>query len=247
MVVFDHPSFQLPEDHNAMIWRYMDFVKFISMLEVEGGSLHFTRLDVLRSEDPFEGLPPYTVQEQIEQDFIQHKVAPELRESCHEYVQEPMPCSACVNCWHCSEHDSAAMWKIYGRSCGIAVQSTIQGLIDAFQEAKENIRVGMVKYGDEEYRDLERSNTNFFDLDHWILHKRQSFAHEKELRVVIGDSKSETILPKNGITVRVPIAKLIKSLAIVPNAPSWFANLVKQMCKRYELDVEVFVGERPLW
>jgi len=45
-----HPSFELPEDLAAPIWRYMDFTKFVAMLESD--SLYFARSD--RLGDPFE-------------------------------------------------------------------------------------------------------------------------------------------------------------------------------------------------
>ena len=33
-----HPVFLLPDDINVPIWRYMDFTKFVSMLEHGGGN-----------------------------------------------------------------------------------------------------------------------------------------------------------------------------------------------------------------
>ncbi len=139
------------------------------------------------------------------------------------------------------------MWRIYGGLYGIAVRSTIHRLIDALQETKEKIRIGLVKYGDKEYDNLE-SHNNKLDVDHWILHKRQSYEHEKELRLVLGGTSSGTELPENGITVRVSNAKLIEAVAIAPDASPWLADLVRQLCKRYELhDVKVLEPERPLW
>jgi hypothetical protein len=47
----DHPVFTKPQDPNVPIWRYMDFTKFVSMLE--NSALYFCRSDLLG--DPFEG------------------------------------------------------------------------------------------------------------------------------------------------------------------------------------------------
>jgi hypothetical protein len=41
----EHRVFQKPEDENAKIWRYMDFTKFVSLLDTK--SLYFTRVDRL--------------------------------------------------------------------------------------------------------------------------------------------------------------------------------------------------------
>src|SRR5215216_7123602 len=46
----DHPVFTPPSDPNIKIWRYMDFTKYVSMLET--GGLYFSRIDLVG--DPFE-------------------------------------------------------------------------------------------------------------------------------------------------------------------------------------------------
>lgn len=47
----EHPVFEKPENENAKIWRYIDFTKFVSLLDKS--ALFFTRAD--RLGDPFEG------------------------------------------------------------------------------------------------------------------------------------------------------------------------------------------------
>jgi len=51
MPVTENPAFIAPANVDVKIWRYMDFTKFVSMLEEAG--LFFARLD--RLGDPFEG------------------------------------------------------------------------------------------------------------------------------------------------------------------------------------------------
>ena len=48
----EHPTFSPPPD-DAVLWRYMDFTKFVSFLDKS--SLFFARADKLG--DPFEGAP----------------------------------------------------------------------------------------------------------------------------------------------------------------------------------------------
>lgn len=50
----EHPVFQQPNNENIKIWRYMDFTKFMSLLDTK--KLFFTRAD--KFEDPFEGSWP---------------------------------------------------------------------------------------------------------------------------------------------------------------------------------------------
>ncbi len=47
----DHPVFKAPDNPEIPIWRYMDFAKFVDMLENDG--LFMCRADKLG--DPFEG------------------------------------------------------------------------------------------------------------------------------------------------------------------------------------------------
>ncbi len=49
----EHPCFNTPSD-DTKIWRYMDFTKFVNLLDTK--SLFFVRSD--KFDDPFEGLYP---------------------------------------------------------------------------------------------------------------------------------------------------------------------------------------------
>ena len=47
----NHPVFEAPSDTSIKLWRYMDFTKFVSLLD--SNSLFFSRADLLG--DPYEG------------------------------------------------------------------------------------------------------------------------------------------------------------------------------------------------
>src|SRR5690606_30123405 len=88
-----------------------------------------------------------------------------------------------VSCWHASNVESAAMWKIYGENeNGIAVISDIARMKSAFHESVETIYAGRVSYIDfaEDRLDLGNGFTP-------LVHKRSSFEHEKEVRLVWTD------------------------------------------------------------
>jgi len=57
-----HSRFIAPTNPNTKIWRYMDFTKFLSLLE--DSSLYFTRSD--RFEDVYEGSTPHANAEMLE-------------------------------------------------------------------------------------------------------------------------------------------------------------------------------------
>lgn len=99
-----HPALLPPQDVNKKIWRYMDFTKFMAMLE-EGG-LFFSCVG--KMDDPFEGsltklnktLRP-----------LMHKNDNALPNAIANLRNE-----VAVNCWHASDYESAAMWELYSKS-----------------------------------------------------------------------------------------------------------------------------------
>src|SRR5574341_1555783 len=137
-----HPAFDPPNDTNARIWRYMDFTKFVSMLENQG--LFFSRADLIG--DPFEGsytrvnierrkstLPGITDDEKIEEFF--------------RLLKEQRPYML-LNCWHMNDQESAAMWKLYTKTNeSIAIQSRYN-LLRSVLPSKADI--GVVHYIDYE-------------------------------------------------------------------------------------------------
>ena len=52
----EHYVFEKPDDENIKICRYLDFSKFVSLLEKK--KLFFPNVDKLSKSDPFEGKIP---------------------------------------------------------------------------------------------------------------------------------------------------------------------------------------------
>lgn len=167
----EHPSFQSPENENVKIWRYLDFTKFVALLDKR--ALFFSRADQLG--DPFEG--SYSQASVLER---QNKVQPADAEFMKQ-VSQTMPKAILINCWHINEHESAAMWKLYLKSDeGIAIQSRYSRLKQSLQAAPEKVYIGKVNYIDYEV-DIVPPWNGFNPF----LYKRKSFEHECELRAVI--------------------------------------------------------------
>ena len=86
-----------------------------------------------------------------------------------------------VNCWHINDYESAAMWRLYLKSDeGIAIQTTVGAFKVAIANEPRKIRLGTIRYID--------YDNDYVDLNNWFnyaLHKRLSFAHQKEIRAVI--------------------------------------------------------------
>ena len=92
------------------------------------------------------------------------------------------------NCWHLSDEESDAMWKIYGTGMGVMLVSTIGRLASSIKGAysmifcspnPQHYTIAPVRYVEER----ELAELPDFYVEHpWLL-KRKSFAHEQEIRV----------------------------------------------------------------
>lgn len=203
-----HLAFIPPEDMNIKIWRYMDFTKFVSLLDK--GALYFARSD--KFEDPYEGVYPKT-------DAIKYfgdlKASSRMREISKQMVY--------VNCWHINEYESAAMWRLYLKSNeGVAIQSTFKRLIDSFKGINAPIFIGKVTYIDYSKESIPQRNLNIF---YPFLYKRKSFEHERELRAVLGDLNPQ----KEPVYVGVDISTLIEKVYVAPTSEDWFYDLINSI------------------
>ena len=207
----------------------MSFTKFVSLLTSK--SLFFARADKLG--DPFEGaLSPLNT---IWSPIINERVPPETIELVHNAIKD-RPRFALVNCWHESEHESAAMWKIYsGGGEGIAIKTDFFSLRNSFTGADE-VYIGRVNY-------VDYSSTFIKENDPLapLLYKRKSFEHEREVRVIFQGDMPRTsagdILVGTSATCdtykvgsyrEVDVATLIKEVVVAPYTEDWFVELVQK-------------------
>ena len=225
-----HYAFTPPENEDAKIWRYMDFTKFVSLLDK--GALFFARAD--RLGDPFEG--SYTKATLI---------SSEIREKASDFrwFIEALVKNTTINSWHLNENESAAMWKLYLVSNeGIAIQSTFNRLKNSILGEQE-VRIGKVRYID--YENDVISDENLFNP---FLYKRKSFEHELELRAIVSifPNKTATILDiikptiENGIYIPVDLETLIETIWLAPTCPTWLKELVTSVTKKYGLNKDIF-------
>lgn len=251
-----HPSFEEPENKNAKIWRYIDLVKFVSIMD--RGALFFVRVSKL--EDPYEGtMPEYndmvrrSVYEPEKSKFKDEKlfekfleITPKMLISSYQKQKETL----LVNSWHLDEYDSASMWQSYsiGRY-GLAIQSSFSKLRDCFKNnSNERIWIGKVKYLDfkKDWMD-ERNIFNPFMI------KRKSFSSDSELRAITvlpdypiqcSTTKDEGIqfrnqTTKSGKYVPANLDSLIEEIHVSPKAEEWVIETVRSIAKKYGLNKKI--------
>jgi hypothetical protein len=259
-----HPVFIRPENENAKIWHYMDFSKYLSMLDSK--TLFFTRAD--HFDDKFEGVLPKAFMINI-QNLAGEKSALEKLFGNHNPTTEMLVKRfmfkfnkeykkwVFLNSWHLSEYESMAMWKIYSTSNeGIAVQSTYQRFSESFRNYNGDIWIGKVNYI--EYGDKP---IPLYNANQPFIWKRKAFEYEKELRAVISkyplsditktfstledwllsQNIYESELP-NGLQISINLETLIENVYVSPTAPKWFQELVKSVTSKYGLGIRVLTS-----
>ena len=233
----EHPFFKSPSD-NTRIWRYLDFPKFVSLLD--RSALFFTF--VYNVYDKYEGVFPASNVQKLKAEYTKAYKEPS-DEFISQYFKNLLKSGkdeSLINCWHMNRYESAAMWQIYSKGQnGIAIQSTFKRLCDSFIDSKTGIYIGKVKYID------YPSSPPISDLNAFVpfLHKRLSYKHENELRAMTlywpsnpDPNNNRDIVPDKGEYVRVNLDRLIMRIYVSPDSQEWFKDLVGSTLKRYDLN-----------
>lgn len=240
-----------PKNKDTKIWRYMDFSKFVWMLENE--ALFFANFK--NFDDPWEGRLPYD--NVIEMCKLFRQMDTKLSEEealkrAKDHVQKLNEVihgagNYYISCWHMNKVESVAMWRLYSDpqlSKGIAIQSTYKRLKECLDkhEENENMVIGKVKY------------TSLIKWIHELaiyrpfIHKRESFEYEKELRAIIfrrhnkdksisnNNSENKKLELQNGFPVSVSLKDMINNIYISPKANNEFEKLVKDVLKKYSME-----------
>jgi hypothetical protein len=220
-----------PDGFDHELWRYMDFLKFVDLLQRR--ALWFTRLDQL--PDPYEG----SLTKPTAEFFAEVRSRTGFRGGTHH---EKFRKVRCVNCWHMSEYESAAMWDLYSKDAGVAIRSRITRLEPSIPPeitgGNWGIRGDAVRYVDYETDRLAGQNADgsvFMAPD--FMCKRKSFEHEREYRLAITLEADE--FESVGKHIPVILEQLIEQIVLSPNAPTWVTEMVRKEVSVHGLSTEV--------
>ena len=154
-----------------------------------------------------------------------------------------------VSCWYAAERESPAMWGSFAPGTfGIAIQSTVGDLKSLDTEWPYNI--GSVNYVNYDTELMPPGNIL------WpVTHKRDSFAHEREIRAVIWDmadypGKSAPGITDTGVYAPAALERLIHQVFVAPEAPEWFRRAVYRCVRMFGPQLEVQQSEfglPPAW
>lgn len=235
----NEPSFSNQPAFDDLVWRYMDMPRFLSILEYR--ALHFVRADQM--VDKWEGaFGAVNIQQRMDRYGEQYPYFGPL----HKAIDQQRRQSFHMNCWHLSPIESAAMWDLYQRDGqGVAIRSTWGALTSSIRSGPElqvcGAAINYIDYAKESIPE---------DLFSSFLHKRKSYEHEKEVRLlamtnypaqlsaVSGDEGNASPAP-TAVSIPVDVQKLIKQVFVAPLAPEWIYELTKAVVRRYGYKFDV--------
>ncbi len=245
-----HPAVNISTE-NIVIWRYMDIPSFLSLITER--SLTFVRADLF--EDKYEGKLPIKTAlhiDEITRQEIENGITDKSYWNFSKILNENNG-GVYINCWCNENHEMVHMWKIYSKENGLAIQTDYSTLKESF-ETNEIIYPSQIKYIDfeNEYVDWKSNSLITYSI------KRKEYKSENEFRLMLaypreiedkiildGDVDSITRQRKK-LYLTHPVVKckvnpqlLIKKILISPYAPNWYLDIIKNIIKKYNINIEV--------
>ena len=234
------------------LWRYMDFSRFVSLLETH--SLFFSRAD--RFGDTWEGaISPIDVD--AWEAFVggSKESAADRTTLIANYRRTfaALRRHTYISCWHQNSGESEAMWKLYLKSTeGIALQTSFGCLKSQLERSRRLIRLGKVQYRDYRIDPVPGGKPHAIGESYLtgpyapFISKRRGFAHENEVRAVFQDSYRNLNDPSEsdfGIAVCVEIGELIENIYMAPQTPAWLHSAVQTVLDKFDVRLRVAASE----
>ena len=263
-VLTHHPQVDTPPD-DAPLWRYLDFVRFVALLE--GRRARFTRSD--QFEDRFESAVPradiataraYYANmvkngwidvegvSRFHVDDVRAWIAPLLGITAADaaaIAQDDLPAYMVrvtgrfvfLSCWHQNVDESAAMWDLYSQVPeGVAIRTSVGAMRRAFIAHPNDEPIYL---GRVRYLDYEHESFGSFSPVVQAFAKRKSFAHEREVRAAVINPTHVDARTTTGFDLPVDIGELIESLHVSPRAAPWVRDLVERLARREGVNAPV--------
>jgi len=210
----------------TILYKYLDVAKFTSLLQKQ--ALHFCRGD--KFEDPFEGSYPLSA-------------INIFNGGDNGYDSKKWRKFVAVSCWHNSDVESDAMWRIYTyNKQGVAIVTTVEKLTQSVDNLAYIKAV--------EYIDFIKDNPQILIPSDVFEYKRKAYIHENEIRAIITkyprmeikNGMPETSkplpgkeIPESGILIDLDLSVFIDKIIVTPYSESWFLDVIKGLVKQYDL------------
>jgi hypothetical protein len=234
-----HPQLAEPSAAST-IWRYISLEAYLDLLRT--GELHFAR--ACDMEDPWEGAYGHGNESARSKRYGDHYESM-VRMGVFEVLPDFARRWTYLNCWHGSEYESAAMWDLYSGGKGVAVRTT-WGRLTAALDGPAMVCGAQVSYSDYDAEWIPEGNLLFP-----LTHKRQSFAHEREVRLLVHEDFPKVPDPRDPDgpgaidphtdsprykRVAVRLDAMVEAVLLAPRAQPWVLDVLKDVTRAYKMD-----------
>jgi hypothetical protein len=255
-----HPSFRVPEHPDVPLWRYMSGKRFRWLIERQ--RLYMPRIEQLACNDAREGTMT-EAQSEFWKELIEKAETPELKAQHQANFKRMLGFvkafrdSWFVSCWHQSQSENFAFWRVYGReetacpSCGrVAVTSGESVAITTTFDKLESLLPAFIEVGAVRYLDYKTEGANLLNMFDFVMHKRHFYQYESEIRAVAsGASVSE--LERDHISANqvegsyappIDVRAMVGEVVIHPEAKQSFREEIAAICEQHALPLPRLSG-----
>ncbi len=150
-----------------------------------------------------------------------------------------------VSCWHKSEYESAAMWKLFGAGNSVCIKTSVSKILNGNIPKETVVRLDEVKYIN---HSIQNTHTNSLQP---FISKSLAYEFEKEVRLIGYNPDEDINNSSEGFKeIKYNLNNLIEQLIISPNSPPWFKEQVTTLCCTYNLTnlsiVESELSRKPI-
>jgi len=207
------------------IWRYMSLAKYIDLLHRK--KLFLSRID--RFDDPYEG--------QWTNAWKEYSSFHLDLDGENGLINTMFNKQYFISCWHLSEHESVAIWKIYcSESDGIAIKSTIGKIIKSLSvDQEQQIHIGVVEYIDDHSKyENKEIPTNYWGGLGEICKKRKCFSYENEVRIIEDNFSNKSEYSYANLDLQ-----FIEEIRLAPRMSEMFIDAVKELSAKFGVSADL--------
>jgi hypothetical protein len=202
----EHYEFIIGKTKETPYWRYMDFWKFLKLINTS--QIFFPNVEMLG--DQHEGrIPEKIFKMMVENDEKQGVKNNDAQN--YKGLTENLRKKTLIVSWNANRTESFAMWKMYAKEkLGIAIKTNFGRLKKSFEDCEEDIYIGEVRYYDDEKPSYRTGNTFYT-----YMTKHNYYEFETEVRCITEVAHDDDSLFKN---INVDLNELIEEIYISPFA-----------------------------
>lgn len=234
----EHPEFYIEKTKDLPLWRYMDFWKFLQL--INNSTLFFPNIEMMG--DQTEGKIPQKIYKMMLEDDERNGRKNNFAKNYKEFVEKKLREKTLILSWNANKNESFAFWKMYAKEkLGIAIKTNIDRLKNSFKVAEENIYIGEVRYYDDENPKYKTGNTFYT-----FLTKNNYYEFESEVRCITSILKDDEKTTKN---IKVDLNELIEDVYISPFAEkSGLIELIEFLKEKNKLNFNIRIsGVNDTW